>query len=175
MKSFAVTGWVNCRSFEVGSGGNRIIHMADTMGSRAGLDLVVERKGELVLGVNAYPDGSPARSRPNAISADAETTAANWRFFAVTYDATAATENVKFYLGDARHPARLDRAVTYAQGPLGPRTGPLTVGAFNPTTRNGKGDRMFRGLIDDIRVFGSTTDGAGALQLEQIQSIQREK
>ena len=175
MKSFTITTWVNCRSLEVGSGGNRIIHMADTMGSRAGLDLVVERKGELVLGVNAYPDGSPARSRPNAISADAETAAANWRFFAVTYDATAATENVRFYLGDARHPARVDRAVTYAQGPLGAGTGPLTVGAFNPTTRDGRGDRMFRGLIDDIRVFGSTTDGAGSLPLEQIQSIQREK
>jgi hypothetical protein len=64
--------------------------------------------------------------------------------------------------------------VKYAQGPLGPRTGPLTVGAFNPATRTGKGDRLFRGLIDDIRVFGSPTDGAGALSLEQIRSIQRE-
>jgi hypothetical protein len=51
----------------------------------------------------------------------------------------------------------------------------LTVGAFNPTTRGGKGDRVFRGLIDDIRVFGSTTDGAGALELEPIRSIQRGK
>jgi hypothetical protein len=49
----------------------------------------------------------------------------------------------------------------------------LTIGAFNPTTRAGKGDRMFRGLIDDIRVFGSAADGAGALQFEQIRNIQR--
>jgi len=173
LKSFTITGWLNCRSLDVGSGGNRIVHMADTMGSRAGLDLVVEKKGELVLGVNAYPDVSPARSRPNAISVDPKAGKDNWRFFAVTYDATAAIEQVEFYFGDASHAAELDRSVTYAQGPLGPRTGPLTIGAFNPTTRTGKGDRLFRGLIDDIRIFGSSTDGAGALSLEQIRDIQQ--
>ena len=173
LKSFTISGWVNCRSLEVGPGGNRIVHMADTMGSRAGLDLVVEAKGELVLGINAYPDASPARSRPAAIPVDPKAGPENWRFFAVTYDATAPTDHVQFYLGDARHPAESDRAVTYAQGELGPHTGPLTVGAFNPTTRAGKGDRVFRGLIDDIRVFGSSANGAGALDLDQIRNIQR--
>jgi hypothetical protein len=172
LKSFTVTGWLNCRSLDVGPGGNRIVHMADTMGSRAGLDLVVETKGELVLGVNAYPDVSPARSRPNAISVDPKAGKDNWRFFAITYDATAASNQVRFYFGDARRAAELDQSLTYAQGPLGPRTGPLTVGAFSPATRTGKGDRMFRGLIDDIRVFGSSTDGAGALNLEPIRDIQ---
>ena len=98
LKSFTITGWVNCRSLKVGPGGNRIVHMADTMASRAGLDLVVEAKGELVLGVNAYPDASPARSRSNAIPADPKARPENWRLFAVTYDATAATDNVQFYL-----------------------------------------------------------------------------
>ena len=143
------------------------------MGSRAGLDLVVEKKGELVLGVNAYPDASPARSRPKAISVDSKAGKDNWRFFAVTYDATATGDQVRFYFGDARRAAEQDRSVTYAQGPLSPRTGPLTVGAFNPATRTGKGDRLFRGLIDDIRVFGSSSDGAGALTLEQICNIQQ--
>ena len=175
LKSFTITGWLNCRSLDVGSGGNRIVHMADTMGSRAGLDLVVEKRGELVLGVNAYPDESPARSGPNVISADPKARTDNWRYFAVTYDSTAATDQVKFYFGDARHAAELDRIATYAHGPLGPRTGPLTVGAFNPATRIGKGDRMFRGLIDDVRVFGSNTDGAGALRLEPIRNIQQGK
>jgi hypothetical protein len=77
--------------------------------------------------------------------------------------------------GDNRviHMAEPDRSLTYARGPLGPRTGPLTVGAFNPATRTGKGDRLFRGLIDDIRVFGSSTDVAGAVNLEQIRNIQQ--
>ncbi|HUT95473.1 MAG TPA: DUF5060 domain-containing protein [Thermoguttaceae bacterium] len=172
LKSFTITGWLNCRSLAVGPGGNRIVHMADTMGSRAGLDLVVEAKGALVLGVNAYPDVSPASSRTTAISADPNVGPENWRFFAVTYDATTAMDNIQFYLGDARRPAELDRAVTYAQGELGPRTGPLTVGAFSPAIRTGKGDRVFRGLIDDIRVFGSSTNGAGALDLDQVRNIQ---
>ncbi len=175
LKSFTITGWVNCRSLKVGSGGNRIVHMADTLGSRAGLDLVVEKNGALVLGVNAYPDASPARSRPNAITVDAKAGPDNWRFFAVSYDATAAAKNVRFYIGDVHRVAKLDRSVTYTQGSLGARTGPLTIGAFNPKTRAGNGDRMFRGLIDDVRVFGSVIDGAGALDLEEIRIIQKGK
>lgn len=65
--------------------------------------------------------------------------------------------------------------MTYAQGPLGPQTGPLTVGAFGPATRIAKGNRMFRGLIDDFRVFGSSADNAGALGSEQIRNIQQGK
>jgi hypothetical protein len=107
LKSFTITGWLNCRSLDVGPGGSRVVHMADTMGSRAGLDLVVEKKGELVLGVNAYPDVSPARSRPNAISVDPKAGKDNWRFFAVTYDATAAIEQVEFYFGDASRAATI--------------------------------------------------------------------
>jgi hypothetical protein len=173
LKSFTVTAWVNCRSLEVGPGGNRIVHMADTLGSRAGLDLVVDKNGALALGVNGYPDSSPARSSPKAISVDPRTGPDNWRFFAVTYDAPATAENVRFYIGDTRHDAKPNRAVSYAQGPLGPRTGSLTIGAFSPTTRTGNGDRAFRGLIDDVRVFGSVIDGAGALKLDQILAIQQ--
>jgi hypothetical protein len=31
---------------------------------------------------------------------------------------------------------------------------------------------MFRGLIDEIRVFGSVTDASAALDLEQIRALQ---
>ena len=173
--SFTITGWANCRSHQVGPGGNRIVHMADTMGTRAGLDLVVEKRGDLALGVNAYPDQSPARSRTGAVPADPEAGQENWRFFAVAYDSTAAAEHVKFYFGGPQDEVGLDRAVTYPQGPVGPNTGPLTLGAFNSTTRSGKGDRVFRGLLDEVRVFGSTVDGTGALGLKEIRAIQRGK
>jgi hypothetical protein len=120
LKSFTITGWLNCRSLDVGPGGNRIVHMADTMGSRAGLDLVVEKQGELVLGVNAYPDVSPARSRPNAISVDPKTGKDNWRFFAVTYDATAASDQVKFYFGSAGRVSGIGQERNLRAGPAGP-------------------------------------------------------
>jgi len=32
---------------------------------------------------------------------------------------------------------------------------------------------MFRGLIDEVRICGSKTDGAGALSLEEIRTIQK--
>jgi hypothetical protein len=34
---------------------------------------------------------------------------------------------------------------------------------------------MFRGLIDEIRVYGSRFDRSGVLTLEQIRNIQQEK
>lgn len=174
LTSFTITGWLNCRSLEVGPGGNRIVHMAETLGSKSGLDLVIDSNGTLVLGINAFPDGSPARSSEGLISADPDAGKENWRFFAVTYDATLETDNVKFYLGDSQRTVTLDRTATYRQGRLGPRTGPLTIGSFGPALRNRFDDRMFRGLVDDFRVFGSLSEGAGALPLEQIKRIQQD-
>ena len=158
----------------MGSGGNRIVHMADTMGSRAGLDLVVEKKGELVLGVNAYPDvipgSQPSRTRsPPTRKSKPD----NWRFFAVTYDATAATEQVRFYLGDARRAAELDRSRDVRSRPVGTSYRTVDHRCVQSDHSHRQRRPLFRGLIDDIRVFGSATDGAGALHLEQIRNIQR--
>ena len=41
--------------------------MADTLGSRAGIDLVVTRNGQLKIGVNEWPDGTQAASEPGLI------------------------------------------------------------------------------------------------------------
>ena len=41
LRSFTITAWLNRTSDEEGPGGNRIVHMADTLGSRPGIDLVV--------------------------------------------------------------------------------------------------------------------------------------
>jgi hypothetical protein len=32
---------------------------------------------------------------------------------------------------------------------------------------------MFRGLIDEVKVFGSKTDGTAALPIEKIRAVQR--
>ena len=56
LRSFTITAWLNRTSDEEGPGGNRIVHMADTLGSRAGIDLVVTRNGQLKIGVNQWPD-----------------------------------------------------------------------------------------------------------------------
>jgi hypothetical protein len=67
----------------------------------------------------------------------------------------------------------LDATVAYDRGPVGEDLGPLAVGHFNRLTRPDATDRMFRGLIDEIRVHGSPLDGTGALTLEQIRAVQR--
>jgi hypothetical protein len=97
----------------------------------------------------------------------------NWRFIAVTYDSTAAKENVKFYIGTTTADVRLHKAVSYDRGSVGKGAGVLSVGHFNPATRIHYGDRMFRGLIDEVRLFGSSLDGTGALSLDEIRTIHR--
>jgi hypothetical protein len=171
LKSFTVSGWVNCRSAQTGSGGNRIVTAINH--GDDGFDLVMLSDGRLQLGVNEWPDGSPAKSSSGQVPVSANAPAANWRFFAVTYDATRASGEVKFFFGGADRDATLDTTVAYHRGPVGDDPGPLAVGHFNRRTRADNPDRMFRGLIDEIRVYGSQLDGAGALTREQIQAVQR--
>ncbi|MBP8260659.1 MAG: DUF4038 domain-containing protein [Verrucomicrobia bacterium] len=170
LKSFTLSGWINCRSAQVGSGGNRIVSAINQGGD--GFDLVMTGDGRLQLGVNQWPDGSPARSSARQIPAQPGAPAANWRFFAVTYDATRSPAEVKFYFGTPERQAALDATVAYDRGPVGEDLGPLAVGHFNRLTRPEAADRMFRGVLDEIRVHGSALDGTGALTLEQIRALQ---
>ena len=173
LASFTIAAWVNCTSSTVGSGGNRIVHMAQTQGSQAGIDLVFVSDGRLKLGINEWPDHTKAVSSPGLVPVDRNASPDNWRFIAVTYDSTAEQDHVRFYIGSPDKEASLDSAIRYDRGPVQTGTGTLTVGHFNPGTRNDHSDRMFRGLIDEVRVFGSQTDGAGALSLDQLQAVQR--
>ncbi len=175
LASFTITAWVNCTSDAVGAGGNRIVHMADTLGSQAGLDLVFVSDGSLKLGINQWPDQTEAVSSPGLIPVDRSASADNWRFIAVTYDSQAKRDQVRFYIGSPDRPASLDRAVSYNRGPLRPGAGTLTVGHFNPSTRANHTDRMFRGLIDEVRIFAGKTDGAAALSLEEIRAVQAKR
>jgi hypothetical protein len=172
LKSFTLTGWVNCRSAKGGRGGNRIVTAIKHGGD--GFDLVMLADERLQLGVNEWPDPSPARSSPARIPADAGAPPGNWQFFAVTYDATRTPAEVNFYFGTPDQAATLDATVAYDRGPVGEDIGSLAVGHFNSYTRSeGLADRMFRGLIDEIRVFGSSMDASGALSHEEIRTIQQ--
>ena len=173
LTSFTITAWVNRTSAAEGAGGNRIVHMADTLGTKAGIDLVVTRDGQLKLGINEWPDNTKAVSSRGLLPVDANASQQNWRFIAVTYDATLPRDNVRFYIGSADEAVSLDQAISYDRGPLQPGTGPLAIGHFNASVRPNHHDRMFRGLIDEVKVFGSKTDGAAALPIEKIRAVQR--
>jgi hypothetical protein len=138
------------------------------------VDLVYKSNGSLQIGIDQWAD-TGARSDAGRVPTDAGAGAANWRFFAVTYDSTLGSGQVKWYFGTASSNAALSDTDDYAQGAVDPNIGPnCTIGHFNTATRAGATDRMFRGLIDDIRIYGSqTSSGEGALSLEQIETARQ--
>jgi hypothetical protein len=164
LRSFTLCGWAKAANLKTGSGGNRIAFNLDY--NRAGFDLVHLADGRLRLAVNQWPDrvsndSGPGRIRPG-----------QWVFFAVTYDAGTAKDNVGWYFGGVGAPAALERRTTHAAGPVGPGSATLTIGNYNETIhRHGK-DRQFRGVLRGITVHGSRFGPGGALGLERIRRIQ---
>jgi len=167
LTKFTIAGWINNRSSTIGGGGNRIV--AWNSPNSDGVDLVYQSDGSLQVGINQWPDNVPARSSAAKITTDADAGADNWRFFAVTYDSTLASGQVKFYFGSNADEATLDVATTYARGAVGSNIRPLVIGHFNNVSRATASlwDRMFRGLIDEVQVFDD------ALSLEEIVAVQR--
>lgn len=164
--SFTLTGWINCKSATAGSGGNRIISWINNGGD--GVDLVYQSNGSLRIGIDQWPDYSPASSSPNKVTTNTSGANSNWVFFAVTY--VRSTNEVKFYFGNNTTDATLDVTRSYPR-PISPGTniGKLAIGAFNDATRNsGTWDRMFRGMIDNVHIFTGTV-----LDQEKIVAIQR--
>jgi hypothetical protein len=173
MSAFTLSGWINCRDLREGWGGNRIVFALASPGG-PGVDLVQLASGALRLGVNQWPDagaGGPSSS-DGMITEDPETGAANWVFFAVTYDSTLASSQVNYYFGKPGIEVQPDIIADYFQGAV-LQSGPLTIGNFSPvasarleTGPNG-GSRVFRGLIDEINVFNK------ALSLDDIRALQK--
>ena len=164
--SFTLTGWVNCKSSTAGSGGNRIISWINNGGD--GVDLVYQSNGSLRIGIDQWPDFSPAASSPNKVTTNASGANSNWVFFAVTF--TRETNEVKFYFGNNTTDATLDVTKSYPRSATpGTNIGKLAIGAFNDATRNSNTwDRMFRGMIDNIHIFSGRV-----LDQERIVAIQR--
>jgi hypothetical protein len=160
-------GWLKPESLEIGSSGNRVVFCVN--GSRSGIDLVCHADGRLRLAVNEWPDGIRNDSSPGRLQIG------KWTFFAVTYDATRADENVNWYFSaplEAPEKAALarDRKTTYNPGPVGTDIGPLAIGNFNPTMRRYGLDRQFRGEIRGLQLFGSRVSGRGALDQATLES-----
>src|SRR5687768_10775629 len=131
LSAFTITGWVNSRSNVTGSGGNRIVSWINNGGD--GVDLVYQSNGSLSLGVDGWPDSSPAQSSASKIAANASAPASNWTFFAVTY---LSNGQVQFYFGSNAADATLDVTRSYpGPGVTGSNINRLAIGAFNIGTR----------------------------------------
>ena len=94
-------------------------------------------------------------------------------FFAVTYDGTALTDNVKFYRG-YRNADEAGAQPVFSQVGTGTITGGgMTVdqaGSLIVGNTDGQ-TRPFRGFLDDMRVYGSKTDASGALTEQLVQDV----
>lgn len=171
MSGFTVSGWVNATDLRAGWGGNRIVFALAEPGG-PGFDVVQLADGALQLGVNQWPDGTPAMSSPGMITESADANPGNWVFFALTYDGTSAFGNTTFYFGKPNQAAQVDVTVDYDRGPI-LRSGSLTIGNFSTidgardATGPAGGSRVFRGLIDEVNVFNRV------LSLEEIQAVQK--
>ena len=186
LKSFTITGWtiswavMEGTSDKMAGGGNRILSWFNSMKVNEGVELVLRSDGSLQLGIGQWADQSAARSKPEQIpvydakAANAGSEAyAKWRFFAVTYDSGLAKDHVKFYSCTQNEDIKLVNAVDYNRGPSGAKISPqLTIGNLPPQIRPMAPERTFRGILDEIRIHGSTLDGSGALPLEELIKIQ---
>ena len=161
---FTITGWLNNRDIAQGAGGNRVVTWLST--NNQGVLLVYRGDGSLLLSINQEPATASPRSSPGKIPANFSAPAENWRFFAVTYDAMTARS--QFYFGSNSSDAALDVVKTYpGRGAVGPAFGRLSVGHENPEKRADRINRMFRGLIDEVQIFGSV------LSSNEIVAVQR--
>jgi|GEM_PF-6682504 len=172
LKSFTITGWINSRNLTVGAGGNRILIFLAPGGGQ-GIDLALQADGSLGLGINQWNDQGGVRSNGGKITADTNASYNNWRFFAVTYNSTLASNQVSFFFGSNGGIADLDCPKTYARGSVGSSPGyAFALGNMNVDARYSGSDQMVRGLLGQIRLFGSASDGSGALTSEDIATVQ---
>jgi hypothetical protein len=186
LKSFTITGWTICWESKEGpsdkqaGAGNRILSWYNPIKTNEGVELVYRSDGSLQLGIGEWAEASAARSKPAQIPTyDSKATEAGgeqyrtWRFFAVTYDSGVAAGHAKFYVGTRNADAKLVNAADYNRGPSGLKIAQqLTVGNVTPQIRPMAPDRGYRGILDELRIYGSTIDGAGALPVEELVKIQ---
>jgi hypothetical protein len=98
-----------------------------------------------------------------------------WVFMAVTYDSTLAdtSSNVKFYIGSETSPvtavATTGTTLSFVDGePVTVDSVPAFLGNYG---NDNSFNRAFIGLMDNVRIYGSTSDGSGALGLADLEAL----
>lgn len=155
LTSFTLQGWFKTDGTSVIGSTSYLFHVNNT----GMISLRAESAGILKL----YVDGIAVSSASGAYN-----TAATWTYFAVTYDGTLAADNVKFYAGRAATAVSLVNTATLNAGAVGSfGTQPMIIG------NSAGGNRPFDGLLDNVRLFGSTADGSGVLPLADLEAFRQ--
>lgn len=91
-----------------------------------------------------------------------------WVFWAISYDGIDTVDQVRFYYGSEDEPVREVGVFTVSGGAVRHSgNGQLVWGNTE------SGERPFRGLLDNLRFWGSTDGANGALKLDDLEAIRR--
>ncbi|XHR26702.1 MAG: GDSL-type esterase/lipase family protein [Chthoniobacteraceae bacterium] len=159
MASFTVTGWFKAAS-PLGKAA-RIVEYTDPLLN--GFIFFTGDGGMLSLSINKKAATIPYRSK-NCFN---ENAVGNWVFFAVSYDSTKESGNVVFYGGTPNAEPEVVATENLDAG----KTVELNQHGFLTIGNNNISTRPFHGMLDDIAIYSSEADGAGALNLEKIKEI----
>lgn len=96
-----------------------------------------------------------------------------WVFFAVSYDGTLTTNNLKFYKGTKTSPVTLVNTLTLNKGTVNNEPTGLGLGNRDrrPSIPTQVRDRPFDGFLDNLRIFGATTGNGGVLSLSELETL----
>ena len=91
----------------------------------------------------------------------------------MTFDGTAESGQLRIYVGSKDQDAELKVVRDVAGRLVGPRVASgLSVGHLPPHLRPAQPACTFRGLMDEVKITGSTWDGTGALPPAVLVRIQ---
>ncbi|HWL52228.1 MAG TPA: hypothetical protein VNQ90_07325 [Chthoniobacteraceae bacterium] len=171
--SMTIAGWYYTTKIQIG-GDAQIINMSDAQ--KGGFRLVGQSGGGRLGvynfvgsppeggGTNRYVASFFSSSSPRNYSAVGE-----WVFFAFTIDSSGTDTVMSYYYGSADGEVKLDSTTSVANigGHTASFTKDLTLGNYS-----GNGTTYpFQGLMDNIGLWASTTNGSGALTLQQLEAL----
>lgn len=88
-----------------------------------------------------------------------------WIFFALTYDGSATTNNVRFYRGTTSTSVQLVATASMNGGTAKNATQTMSLG------NGSNGVRAFDGLLDNMRMFAAPAGNGGVLTQSQLESL----
>jgi hypothetical protein len=94
-----------------------------------------------------------------------------WIFFAVSYDGTQSTNNVTFYRGTLDGSLTAVGTASAAAGTVNTNLLTTPVLLIGNNGGNGTLARPFDGWLDNVQIYGSTTDASGALSKSALQNM----
>lgn len=165
LTSFTVTGWFQPTESQP-SDTARIVYIQPSLEGNA-LTVWAVGGGRLELRIDKQKDGG--QSEPVFGRKPGE-----WNFFAVTFDATKGSDNVRYYAGTESSSVR-----EVGEGTLAiERWTPARGGSRTPIFVIGSGgreiQRPFQGHMDEIRFFGAEAGSDGAFDQEKLEEIRSE-